>query len=42
MEWIVTFLDLLDPQVQRIQFLFDEVLEAIGSVESAIDLSQKR
>lgn len=37
MEWLVGLLDLLDPHVQGVEFLLDEIVEVIGRVEDTVD-----
>ena len=36
-EWLVGLLNLLDPHIQRVKFLFDEIVEVIRSVEYTVD-----
>jgi len=36
-EWLVGLLDLFDPHIQGVEFLFDEIIEVIGGVEDTID-----
>jgi len=40
-EWLVRFFNLLDPHVQRVKFLFNEVIEVIRSVEDTVDGSHQ-
>jgi len=37
MERLVGFLNLLDPHVERIQLLFNQIIEVIGSIENTVD-----
>ena len=37
MEWLVRLLNFLDPHVQRIQLLFDKVIEVVGCIENTVD-----
>ena len=41
MEWLVRLLNLLDPHVQGIKLVLDEVIEVVRSVEDTIDGSHK-
>ena len=40
-EWLVRFLNLLDPHVERVKFVFDQVIEVVGGVEDTINGSHK-
>jgi hypothetical protein len=41
MERLVGLFDLLDPHIKRVKFLFNQIIEVIGSVEDTVDGSHK-
>ena len=36
-EWLVRFLNLLDPHVQRVELFFDQVIKVVRSIEDTVN-----